>query len=152
DNLQQNFTGDFKIAGVRNRMVVGVDYFSRVISDQSMTPMFQVYDVVTLDDNEMWEPISKAKIQSIRNASDTNSTNNRTSSYTLSAYASDVVNISERLLAMASLRVDYFNRNNSLSGGVSKNDEYDQVQLSPKFGLVFQPLIDQVSLFVNYQN
>jgi len=152
DNLQQNFTGDFKIGTVRNRVVIGADYFSRTINNQSMNPVFQIYDVVTLDDNIAWEPISKSKIQDIRSAANTKSTNDRTSSYTLSAYASDVVNITDRLLAMASLRVDYFERKNSLSGGVSQKDAFDQVQLSPKFGLVFQPIIDQISLFTNYQN
>jgi iron complex outermembrane receptor protein len=29
DNIQQNFTGDFKIGNLRNRLVVGIDYFQQ---------------------------------------------------------------------------------------------------------------------------
>lgn len=152
DNLQQNFNGEFKIGNIRNRIVLGADYFSRTINNQSMTPTFQVYDVVTLDENTKWEPISKAKIQTIRTGANTASTLERTSSYTLSAYASDVVDITSNLFAMASLRVDYYELKAPLNGGVKQDGAYHQVQLSPKFGLVYQPIKNVVSIFGNYIN
>lgn len=34
-DIQQNFIGDFKISGLRNRMVVGLDYFNRQVIDNS---------------------------------------------------------------------------------------------------------------------
>src|SRR6202012_760922 len=70
-----------------------------------------------------------------------------------SAYASDVLNITDNLLAMASLRVDYFN-NTSVDNPVSgtSSNSYHQAALSPKFGLVYQLVKNQVSLFGNYMN
>ena len=34
----------------------------------------------------------------------------------------------------------------------AKNDGYNQTALSPKFGLVYQPILDKVSVFANYMN
>jgi iron complex outermembrane receptor protein len=34
-DIQQNFIGDFEIGGLRNRLVAGLDYFSRNIIDHS---------------------------------------------------------------------------------------------------------------------
>lgn len=45
---------------------------------------------------------------------------------------------------MASLRVDRFMN--------AQNGTYNQTALSPKFGVVFQPILDKVSLFANYMN
>lgn len=149
DNLQQNFNGEFKIGNVKNRVVIGADYFSRVNNDQSMTPAFQVYDVVTLDETTPWNPISRAVIQSKRSMT---SYFKRASAYSVSAYASDVVDITDRLFAMASLRVDYYKSKETLTGGVKQGDDYDQTQFSPKFGLVFQPIKNGLSVFGNYTN
>jgi iron complex outermembrane receptor protein len=50
---------------------------------------------------------------------------------------------------MASLRADYF-----LSKGERSDptDDFHQFALSPKFGLVYQPILNKVSLFANYLN
>src|SRR5262249_45372486 len=46
-------------------------------------------------------------------------------------------------------RVDHFK-----TGGLSaaQDDKYGQTTLSPKFGLVYQPVLNVVSLFANYMN
>lgn len=50
---------------------------------------------------------------------------------------------------MASVRLDHFVNNGSPA---TKDDDYEQTTLSPKFGLVFQPIDEKVSLFANYMN
>lgn len=34
-DIQQNFLGDFKIAGLRNRIVIGLDYYNSILRDNS---------------------------------------------------------------------------------------------------------------------
>ena len=70
-----------------------------------------------------------------------------------SAYASDVLNLTDNLLLMLSLRVSQYVN----SGGYSQatgltTNNYHQTQYSPKLGLVYQVLKDKISLFANYNN
>jgi len=157
DNLQQNFIGDFKIGGLRNRMVTGIDYFAHTQRYQfanfpiagGKTSVFAGYDTVRLDASTPWSPISRSQVDDLLRAS---TESQRDKYYTLSAYASDVINITDRLLAMASLRVDRYENQRSLTSGVQQSNAYNQVQLSPKFGLVYQPIKEKVALFANYVN
>src|SRR5690606_17934464 len=74
-------------------------------------------------------------------------------SNTYSAYVSDVLNITDNLMALASLRIDHFVHNGSYDETTGKKTgAYNQTKLSPKFGIVYQPIRDQVALFANYQN
>ncbi|HTE27266.1 TonB-dependent receptor domain-containing protein [Flavitalea sp.] len=66
-----------------------------------------------------------------------------------SAYVSDVINITSGLMAMLSLRADYFDSKGEKS---TKEDDFNQWALSPKFGLIWQPVPDKVSVFGNYMN
>ena len=52
-------------------------------------------------------------------------------------------------MAMASLRADYFDSKGEKS---TSDDDFDQFALSPKFGLIYQPVLNKVSLFGNYMN
>ncbi|MNE14624.1 Ferrichrome-iron receptor precursor [compost metagenome] len=82
-----------------------------------------------------------------------NTGQNITKEASYSAYVSDVFNVTDRLLAMASLRVDRFiseGTTNTLSRKQTGN--YNQTALSPKFGLVYEVLKERVSLFANYMN
>ena len=56
-------------------------------------------------------------------------------------------------MVLAALRLDRFTNDGTynLSSGQTAGN-YNQTALSPKFGLVFQPLKDHISLFANYQN
>jgi iron complex outermembrane receptor protein len=67
----------------------------------------------------------------------------------LSAYFSNVLNITDKLSIMGSLRIDSF------KGKVSywSTDEIkSQTTLSPKFGAVYQIIKNKVSVFTNYMN
>jgi iron complex outermembrane receptor protein len=50
---------------------------------------------------------------------------------------------------MASLRVDRFMNEGDI---LTNTDNFNQTAFSPKFGLVYQPMIDKVSVFANYMN
>lgn len=50
---------------------------------------------------------------------------------------------------MASLRVDYFDTEGNIK---TNDDDYNQTALSPKFGIVYQPIQDKLSVFANYMN
>src|SRR5690606_16296525 len=50
---------------------------------------------------------------------------------------------------MVGLRLDRFDNEGSLA---NPDDDYDQTTFSPKFGLMYQPILNKVSIFANYQN
>ncbi|MET3025259.1 TonB-dependent receptor [Flavobacterium sp. UW10123] len=156
-DIQQNFVGDFKIGNLRNRLVVGLDYYNRVGLDRG-TGYFGNGYVYIGDDLASFNAIvgqsngdtgnlTKAGSDAIVGNAPRN--NNKTKQEVYSAYFSDVINFTPALSAMVSLRADRFIN----SGDVSTDDDnYNQTSLSPKFGLVYQPIIDKVSIFANYMN
>lgn len=148
--VQQNFNGDFSIAGMRNRIVVGLDYTNNlenlsgaVIYGFDQIRIYQqdphYYDLTknTLDAALANVPFDRSSTRQI----------------TYSAYVSDVLNITDNLLAMASVRVDHFvsNGNKDLVKDTTTG-KYNQTAVSPKFGLVYQVLPSRISLFANYMN
>ncbi|MGE9313467.1 TonB-dependent siderophore receptor [Niabella sp. CJ426] len=144
--VQQNFIGDFKIGSVRNRLVAGIDY------NYNYNDLYRAtvnYDVINL--NRPLRGISRPAIDSMsaRQGFATTSTVAKNASI----YASDVVNITDRLLAMLSLRVDRYSTKgtfNVLTGLYT--GAYEQTSLSPKFGLVYQVIANKLSVFGNYMN
>lgn len=142
-DIQQNFTGDFHIGSFRNRVLVGVDYFSRKASN-SGTGYAKIHNVnlqgeINYRDLPTTTYLTKQSVDALLASSEGYPAIVDDEVY--SAYASDVFNITSQLSAMASLRVDHF-----------KNSSFGQTTLSPKFGLMYQPVKDQVSLFVNYMD
>jgi iron complex outermembrane receptor protein len=154
--FQQNFIGDFTIGEMRNRLVVGFDLFS-----QNSNQLFYGADFDVIRKNG-----SFTEDGSIENYGTFNKTNYnkllengywtwpyeyKTNTY--SAYVMDVLNLRDNLILMASLRFDRFdNKGSRNDGSGSFSDPYTQNELSPKFGIVYQPVKDQVALFANYQN
>jgi len=165
-DIQQNFIGDFKIGNMRNRIVVGLDYFNRGVIDNSSnyvsngniyignldlaTVNEYLYKITNPDDyitNGDNGNLSKAGTDAL--IANAGISMNRTKQEVYSAYLSDVINFTPALSAMASLRVDRF----ITAGNVAtKADDFNQTAFSPKFGIVYQPIIDKVSLFANYMD
>jgi iron complex outermembrane receptor protein len=158
-DLQQNFIGDFKLGTHRNRVVLGLDYYNNSNSFDRVT--------TTLPDVNFIHPaanyrVSRFKVDSLASRGgtlrkETNGDN------TYAAYVSDVFNITDRLLAMASLRVDRYQYKGvynittgitagGLGAGGLQAGPYGQTALSQKMGLVYEALKDRVSLFGNYMN
>ncbi|RXG18265.1 iron complex outermembrane receptor protein [Leeuwenhoekiella aestuarii] len=154
-DIQQNFIGDFRIGSLRNRMVVGLDYLhTNVINNSSpyitngniyIGTNLQEFneEVLGITDATNYTDDSGVLTQAGTDALLANSTINpsKTEQEIFSAYASDVINLLPELSAMASLRIDHFS-----------NADHTQTALSPKFGLVYQPILNKVSVFVNYMN
>lgn len=149
--VQQNFIGDFKIASFRNRIVAGLDYSSMHFDFPNTRGA--VYDTVNfVTPGKRYAAIS---INELKNKVATVALNSGSASkYNyLGAYVSDVFNLSENLMVMLSLRVDRFDNKGSYSYSTNATTGlYKQTALSPKFGVVYQPVKDKVALFANYMN
>jgi iron complex outermembrane receptor protein len=151
-DIQQNFNGDFKIGSLRNRIVVGFDYFKRTTSDRSsgyfengnvyIGDNLQAFNAIFGPSNGDTGDLTKAGSDAI--VGDSLRNNNKTKQEIYSAYVSNVINFTPALSAMLSLRADRFMN--------AKIDGYNQTAFSPKFGLVYQPVLDKVSVFANYMN
>ncbi|WP_256012268.1 TonB-dependent receptor [Desertivirga xinjiangensis] len=146
-DIQQNFIGDFNVGTIRNRVVVGLDYYNNTaLSNNSNYAGFGT--VNPQEEPEIPENLTTQAADAAITAAGYGGSMRATQNV-YSAYISDVVNITPALSAMASLRIDHF-RNGGLSA--SEDEKYDQTALSPKFGLVYQVLQDKLSLFGNYMN
>ena len=157
-DLQQNFIGDFELFGMRNRVVAGLDYFQREVIDNGTgyignglvyignaslqnvnESVFGITDEANYIVNGDSGVLSTAAVDGLLEDVSRNNSNTKEDIY--SAYVSNVLNITPALSAMASLRIDQF-----------ESDSNSQTALSPKFGLVYQPILDRVSIFANYMD
>lgn len=147
-DIQQNFIGDFKIGNFRNRLVVGFDYYNNSNSFDRIAINGPTFNFTNPPANSK---INAQVIDALASTGTVRAENNGDNSYAV--YASDVFNVSDRLMAMLSLRVDryksqgVYNIATALTTGA-----YNQTALSPKLGLVYQILKDRVSVFGSYMN
>lgn len=144
-DIQQNFIGDFKIAGLRNRIVAGLDYFNRTYIDNSSD--YAALGTVTLGGTDTGILTRQSADAAI--AKGTGYNKSKTTQEVYSAYASDVLNFTPAFSAMLSVRADRF-QNGGLTA--ASGEKYGQTAFSPKFGLVYQILKDKLSVFGNYMN
>jgi iron complex outermembrane receptor protein len=144
-DIQQNFIGDFKIGSIRNRMIVGLDYFKSNILNSSTGWVGN--GQVTLSNSEDSGDLTRAGVDNL--LVDSFEGNSNAESEVISGYISDVINFTPALSAMASVRFDRFEGKTSY---YSIEDVKGQSAVSPKFGIVYQPVIDKVSIFANYMN
>lgn len=161
--IQQNFTGDFKVAGLRNRLTAGLDYlhtntnitFNRFSNTSYTSKPNDVFDFVSITNpGPAYYNFNQSKVTANYSnypAGTTLLTRSETNTY--SAFAADLINVTRDLMALVSLRIDRFvnvgilnNSTNVTSAG------YKQTAYSPKFGLVYQLIPEKISLFGNYQN
>jgi iron complex outermembrane receptor protein len=150
--LQQNFNGDFKLGDLRNRFVGGLGYYSYNDDEVFHDAAFDV--VNTYGDVSGYNSFNRRNLDALYQDPTKYSTYSPIfKANTYSAYASDVLNLTEQLAVQAGLRIDYYDRKgafNSITG--LRGEGYSQTTLSPKFGLVYEFIKDQFSLFGNYQN
>jgi len=149
-DIQQNFIGDLKIGSLRNRLVAGLDYYSlrATRNDASINmPALKFKKPGTAYNNFTIEKVAPM----FSTATFVHFVSNNENTY--SAYLSDVLNITDQLLVMASLRVDrYINKGTYYPSADSTAGNYSQTALSPKLGIVYQLIKDRVSVFGNYMN
>lgn len=147
--LQQNLIGDFKIGSLRNRIVVGIDYYNQR-SDRN-TPTATLPVINFIKPGTAYNNFNADKVDSIaaRVVPETYATN--VSNY--SAYVSNVLNITPGLNLMLSLRVDKVDNKGRYDVATAvSTDAFSQTALSPKLGLVYEIIKDKLSLFGNYMN
>lgn len=149
-DIQQNFIGDFHVGNMRNRLVAGFDFYSLRATRNDAT-----VNMPDIDFRKPGSAYNNFNIETVahlfNDAEFTNfvSVNERT----YSGYVSDVLNITDQFLAMASIRIDrYFNKGVFYPNLDSTAGAYNQTAYSPKFGLVYQLIRDKLSLFSNYMN
>ncbi len=141
--FQQNFIGEFKIGGMSNKLLLGADFTELRTSDNRTRLAY--YDQVAINASEDERYLSGIHvIDSL--AATAPYYHHKRLRRTYSAYASNVINITDQLIAMASLRIDNYNHFDE------DEEEYTQTALSPKLGLIYQIIDDKISLFGNYMN
>lgn len=153
-DIQQNFIGDFKIGSLRNRLVVGLDFLNRTVNN-SNSPYIVFDNVSGISNDPNYIKISRSAVEARLAASTDAPVKNYNSGNVYSAYASDVINITGRLLVMLSLRVDRFENEGTLNQATNTyaaNTTFGQTAVSPKLGVVYQILENQLSAFGNYMN
>lgn len=156
-DIQQNFNGDFKIGNMRNRLLVGLDYFHRHVVEASSAWASGGRNVTAPGEIGYFDPETgdptvpfDLTIEAIKNlVQPLDDSKSDISNSTYAAYASNVLNITPALNVMVSLRADYFD---SKGDKDDATDDYDQFAVSPKFGVVYQPILNKLSLFGSYMN
>lgn len=160
--LQQNFIGDFKIGTMRNRLTAGLEYYQNKYTQQPNSYNAKVlgityeslFDVVPLSGPvPNYDDFNKTKVDAVQAAGTRSTLTYNSNMNNYAAYVADVLNVTDRLLVMLSLRADrYQNKPFYNAAADTSSAGYKQSTLSPKFGVVYQLVEDQVSLFGNIQN
>ena len=148
-NIQQNFIGDFLIGNHRNRLIAGMDYYNNANSFDRVTVTGKTFDFTNPADPNGVQNVGY--FDSLLATGTPRLEKNGDNSYGI--YVSDVFNITDNLLAMASLRADrYQNLGTTNLATREKTGAYWQTNFSPKFGLVYEVVKNSVSFFGNYMN
>ena len=138
-NIQENINGQFATGSIKHKLLVGGNY--RLYSSN-----FSGGTTFTLDNIDVTTNFAPIRRKAV-DAGLALTTIPVADQETISFYACDVVNFTDKLSAMLSLRLDNFNREK-----VGTTEGYHQTALSPKLGLVYEILKDQVSVFGIYMN
>jgi iron complex outermembrane receptor protein len=169
-DIQQNFIGEFNIGTVKNKFIGGLDYYNTNSTNSgtgygaqgfvnlgvdpaifnALTPALHTALNIPMGSNAddsgvLTQAGADAGIATLGGSTEYN----KSKQEIFSAYASEVAYVLPNLSVMASLRVDHFSNKGNLS---TTDDDYNQTALSPKFGIVFQPILNKVALFANYMN
>jgi len=163
-DIQQNFIGQFSIGRMKNRLVAGLDFYhynANVVYHEFMgtaggSTAADLFDIVNTSGYVPgYYNFNKAKVDSAyaNSPADPYAYISIYKEYVSSAYFSDVLNVTSRLLLNVALRLDHYdNKGNYDATSGTTSGGYHQTALSPKFGLVYQVVKNRISLFGNYQN
>ncbi len=146
--VQQLFNGDFQLGSLRNRVVLGLDYLH---IGSGLAFLGGGIDQVPIQASGYdYSNFTNGLVNAAYAANPPSRYPVTTKVNTYSAFASDVLNLTEQLSVLAAVRIDRY----ANSGGLVyfPVDSYNQTAVSPKFGVVYQPVKDRVALFANYQN
>lgn len=136
-DVQHNLHGDFNFGKIRNRFVWGLDYIH--------TKVDFAYNFATVDTIDISKPyniVTKSMADLALQSNQAGSYPSRINQY--ATYVSDLVNLTDNLMVLLSGRLDRYQSQGE--GG------YGQTSVTPKFGLIYQPVKDRVSIFGNYMS
>ncbi|MGC4231892.1 MAG: TonB-dependent receptor [Niabella sp.] len=136
--FQQNFIGDFNIGNMRNRLLIGLDYFRTNVLGARASAF---YDSIPTTATTAQLFIKEAKVDAL--FPNANYGGNRSIQNSYGAYISEVLNVTDRLLLMASLRINRY---------VVANSDVKQTSYSPKLGISYQIIPNNLSVYANYNN
>jgi len=151
-NFQQNFTGEFTWLNMRHRFVGGADFYRNVTNSRCAiyTDLSDVVNTVGEASNYLDFNASKYQKSSFFYY---DSYTGKAIDNKYGAYVSDVIDITPALILNLALRYDYYVNEGFYHPNTGKTTgDYNQGAWSPKAGLVYQIVKNQVSLFANYQN
>ena len=149
-DIQQNFIGIFNIGKLKNRVVAGLDFYSL-----RATRNDAIVNMPAMDYKKPGDAYNNFNIQKVQpmfaGAAFNNFVSNDEDTY--SAYVSDVLNVTDKLLVMGGIRMDkYENHGTYYPSKDSIAGNYNQTAFSPKFGVVYQIMKDKIAVFGNYMN
>jgi iron complex outermembrane receptor protein len=152
--IQENINGDFNTGSIRHRVVFGLD-FQRQNSHQIF--FGNAYGIVPINDPSFdYGSFNKQLVDATNAANPLTSANTFPYIYkknTYGVYLSDVINITDRLIASVGARVDRFENKGTYNlDGDQTVKPFNQTGFSPKLGLIYQPIKEALSIFANYQN
>lgn len=139
-NIQENINGQFATGSIKHKFLTGINYR---LFKSNFTWGIPVLPIDVIDVTTNFAPIRRKAADAVL----PQNTLPIADQETFSLYACDVINFTERLSTMLSLRLDSFNRKE-----ISGAESYHQNALAPKLGLVYEVVKDQVSIFGNYMN
>ncbi|WP_128331056.1 TonB-dependent receptor [Apibacter sp. HY039] len=146
-NFQQNFVGRFNWGDLKNDLLLGIDYLYYTTEDKRSQIAYDIIDV-----NQSDVSLSVDKYNSLI-AGTTPFAEYFRKHNTLGVYVSDVINIKERLNFMFSLRMDYYKaKGGNYLNMEAYNYNTDQTSWSPKLGIAYELVKNQISLFGNYMD
>lgn len=147
--VQQNFLNDYSFGKFRNRFLVGLDFYQYNSDVSSATVNVDTTDFTRGNDGN--STFTKNKVDNALKDAPSKHTSSKQNTY--SAYVSDVFSYNKRWFLMLGLRVDRFeNKGDYNFVKETTNGRYNQTALSPKVGLVYQPILEKLSIFGNYMN
>lgn len=145
--IQQNFVGTYTIGSIKNKLVAGLDYFQRKFSVGG-TGWASFGTVSLIDQNDtMAGKLTTPHVDAALLTTSAALQSAETKIY--SAYFSNVIEFLPNLSAMISLRADHLTGQPT---AYSTEKLKEKTTFSPKFGIVYQPIQDKLSVFANYMN
>lgn len=150
-SIQQNFNGEFKIGNVKNKVLIGLDYLNQTINNNH-SPIV-VYDNINGQTLAGYANITRDLVLQKIQTSTAPLVRNNSASNLYGAYISNVTYITDRLITLLSLRMDHYESKGQLNLNTNiRTGDFNQTAWSPKVGIVYQILKDQLSAYGNYMN
>lgn len=150
-SIQQNFNGEFKIGSIKNKVLIGLDYLNQTINNNH-SPIV-VYDNINGQTLAGYANITRDLVLQKIQTSTAPLVRNNSASNLYGAYISNVTYITDRLITLLSLRMDHYESKGQLNlSNNTRTGDFNQTAWSPKVGIVYQILKDQLSAYGNYMN